>query len=1116
MVQPQLHSDPFQAQDTPSSPRDLPSSPAFQANRRRKADRPNPSTPSTAYHNEADRPESGLTRAQHAPLMISAPESALSVHGPPVINGIQLIPTTNLPDRFKMLFPFELFNAVQSKCFDVIYHTNDNFVLSSPTGSGKTAILELAIYYKIVYQAPTKALCSERTKEWEAKFRNLDLTIAELTGDTDHTNLRQVATASILVTTPEKWDSMTRKWKDHEKLMQLVKLFLIDEVHLLKEDRGATLEALVSRMKSIKSNVRFIALSATVPNSGDIAKWLGRNAYNPNEPAFREHFGEHFRPVLLKKYVCGYQSSGNDFSFDAQLTARLPEILNKYSGRKPIMIFCFTRKSCEATASSLAKLWAEKAQGVHKCWGPPQQPVDCLVSAVGFHHAGLDGKDRSAVATGYLNGDIKVICCTSTLAVGVNLPCHFVILKNTVCYQAGVLKEYSDLEVMQMLGRAGRPQFDSSGIGVIMTAQSKNAEIGLGAVTDVASAKKWLGGTFLAVRLKQNPGHYKIEEDDRRYCDLDNRLEHISSRSISKLQELGLVAHGPRLHATEYGDAMARYYVQFETMKNILTLPLKSKISDILCCIALAAEFKDLRFRSGEKTIYKNVNKSPQIRFPIPVDLAKPEHKTSLIIQSVLGGVDFQQIDEDGGKHRAQYNQEVAIIFSHVQRLVRCIIDCGLHVEDSVTARNALMLERSLGARVWDDSPLQMRQIDQIGPVTVRKFIQAGVMSIESLESLEPHKIEAIAGRSTPFGHTIGTYLKKFPKLRITIQQKGFRKVKDAVTINLRAEIGFLNDVPVERFRGLCVFVNMLAETSDGKLVHFCRISAKKLGKAQDILFSADLTSSMQTIACYVMCDSIAGTMRQATLTPNAPLSLFPTPTRTDTSGKSQPCAGPGTKSCSYPAPAIPVKSEQLAPSPKSDEYGMSDIDDDDFLKAFTEVDPQSKSSHKTKRLPNGKWPCEHRCKDKTACKHLCCREGKDKPLKSYKKTKNNKPDKPKHKSSDSEDALPNQHLEQEESLFCVNNSSQFQSPGARRAYPSSVDQNHEEQGSQNVIRPSKKMKTDDPQNYNMHSNSESRSDEGKKKEESHAQAAEGSPASGGDDVDKWLKEEFGKYVDFI
>jgi ATP-dependent DNA helicase HFM1/MER3 len=221
---------------------------------------------------------------------------------------------------------------MQSKCFSTVYNSNDNFVLSSPTGSGKTAIFELAIcrliynfpagQFKVVYQAPTKSLCSERQRDWQSKFRMFQLECAELTGDTDAAQMGHVKKASIIVTTPEKWDSITRKWKDHDKLMSLIKLFLIDEVHMLHEARGATLEAVVSRMKSVHSEVRFIALSATVPNSNDIATWLGRNHDNQEAPAREERFGEEYRPVRLQKHVVGYQHGGNDFSFDKLLDAK--------------------------------------------------------------------------------------------------------------------------------------------------------------------------------------------------------------------------------------------------------------------------------------------------------------------------------------------------------------------------------------------------------------------------------------------------------------------------------------------------------------------------------------------------------------------------------------------------------------------------------------------------------------------------------------------------------------------------------------------------------------------------------------------------------------------------
>lgn len=95
-------------------------------------------------------------------------------HAPPVVLGISLISVNTLPDRFRGIFQFPLFNAVQSRCFHSVYGSNDNIVLSAPTGSGKTAILELAICalanelsqgnYKVIYQAPTKALCAERKR----------------------------------------------------------------------------------------------------------------------------------------------------------------------------------------------------------------------------------------------------------------------------------------------------------------------------------------------------------------------------------------------------------------------------------------------------------------------------------------------------------------------------------------------------------------------------------------------------------------------------------------------------------------------------------------------------------------------------------------------------------------------------------------------------------------------------------------------------------------------------------------------------------------------------------------------------------------------------------------
>ena len=178
-------------------------------------------------------------------------------------------------------------------------------------------------------------------------------------------------------------------------------------------------------------------------------------------------------------------------------------MIAKFSKKRPIMVFCSTRSIAAATAKNLARWWFSKPMS-NVFWDAPPRRIcvgntdlageypllkhlhshqcsrresngitECVSSGVAFHHGGLGLDDRQIVEAAFLAGDISVICCTSTLAVGVNLPCHFVIVKNTVSYQGGSMKEYADLEVMQMLGRAGRPQFDRDALAVIMTRQEK-------------------------------------------------------------------------------------------------------------------------------------------------------------------------------------------------------------------------------------------------------------------------------------------------------------------------------------------------------------------------------------------------------------------------------------------------------------------------------------------------------------------------------------------------------------------------------------------------------------------------------------------------------------------
>ncbi len=193
---------------------------------------------------------------------------------------VRLIPTSSVPERYRGVFAeFSHFNIVQSEAFGDLMGSTfcgggggscEAVVVSAPTGSGKTVAFELAMVRalmereaeaedgigvrpsKMVYLSPMKSLCAERTRDWQAKFGSLGVRTLELTGDSSASDVMAIRDFDLVVTTPEKWDVVTRRWKDHKEVARAVGLVMIDEVHLLNDKaRGHTLEAIVSRMKTI-------------------------------------------------------------------------------------------------------------------------------------------------------------------------------------------------------------------------------------------------------------------------------------------------------------------------------------------------------------------------------------------------------------------------------------------------------------------------------------------------------------------------------------------------------------------------------------------------------------------------------------------------------------------------------------------------------------------------------------------------------------------------------------------------------------------------------------------------------------------------------------------------
>jgi len=175
--------------------------------------------------------------------------------------------------------------------------------------------------------------------------------------------------------------------------------------------------------------LRIIAVSATLPNINDIATFL------ESQQSFS--FDGSYRPVPLTVHALGFGWVGkNQFMFDRSLNKNVINVVRKYSDGKPTIIFCHTKKETEDLTSLLS---TQRNDHIRTSSIPPaaasqvsiQLLRECLFRGFAYHHAGLEARERQIVENAFLSGAICCLCATSTLATGVNLPAHLVVVKGT-------------------------------------------------------------------------------------------------------------------------------------------------------------------------------------------------------------------------------------------------------------------------------------------------------------------------------------------------------------------------------------------------------------------------------------------------------------------------------------------------------------------------------------------------------------------------------------------------------------------------------------------------------------------------------------------------------------
>jgi replicative superfamily II helicase len=302
-----------------------------------------------------------------------------------------------------------------------------NLVLASPTASGKTLVAELCSMKhviehggKVLYMTPLRALASEKYEEFNKytkllKDENRYVRVAISTGDYDNADYR-LGSYDVIIVTNEKCDSLLRHQADWVKSVTLV---VADEIHILNnKDRGPTLEVTLTRLMEINPNIQLLALSATINNSDEIAKWLKARSITTE-----------WRPVNLKEGVyledeCQFNDgSAIKVNEEKRNNPVINLVIHELKKRGQILIFANTRRSAVSyarrTAPSVKKYLSNSEKRQLKAiakrilsTGEKTRISDILAeltkNGVAFHHAGL-----SCLPTGTLimlwNGGKKKI-----------------------------------------------------------------------------------------------------------------------------------------------------------------------------------------------------------------------------------------------------------------------------------------------------------------------------------------------------------------------------------------------------------------------------------------------------------------------------------------------------------------------------------------------------------------------------------------------------------------------------------------------------------------------------------------------------------------------------------
>lgn len=814
----------------------------------------------------------GTTRASyptHEELIIPYPENVSNRY----ITESQLVKIKDLDFLCQGTFNYTTLNKMQSLVYPVAYNTNENMLVCAPTGAGKTDVALLTILhtigqfvteaedgvididydeFKIIYVAPLKALAAEIVEKYAQKLRWLGIQVRELTGDMQLTKA-EIMRTQIIVTTPEKWDVVTRKLNGDNDLVAKVKLLIIDEVHLLHEDRGSVIETLVARtlrqVESTQLMIRVVGLSATLPNYMDVADFLG---VNRNIGMF--YFDQLFRPCPLKQELLGVRGkAGSKTARENIDRVSYEKLIENLGGGRQVMVFVHSRKDTVKTARlfiSMAQMNGEldifdtsetcdsyerfKREVAGKNRNKDMREL--FQNGFGVHHAGMLRLDRNLTEKMFLSGAIKVLCCTATLAWGVNLPAAVVIVKGTQVYDSkqGGFVDLGISDVIQIFGRAGRPQFEKFGTGILCTTSDRldhyvslitqqhpieskllgklidnlNAEISLGTVTTVDEGVQWLGYTYMFVRMQKNPFSYGIDwrelQEDSLLMIRRQTMIIDAAKRLHTLQMIVYDENAGALIPKDLGRTASDFYLLNNSIEIFNhTLNPRATEADVLAMISMSTEFDSIKFREEEGKELKEIVET-QTPCQVAGESQSNQWKTNILLQAFISQISLKD---------SALVSDCNYVAQNAARICRALFLIGVNRRWGHFSKTMLSICKSIDRRMWAfDHPLAQFDLSE----AILRNLRNTNPSIETLRDLSAPELGDLV-HNNGAGKNLYRMVGRFPYLKIDAEI--FPITSTVVRMHVVLDPDFVWD---DRYHGNAQFFWIMVEesTDASKILH--------------------------------------------------------------------------------------------------------------------------------------------------------------------------------------------------------------------------------------------------------------------------------------------------------